>query len=121
MTWKVFSGSVCSTDSSEGDTWLHNLYSIGDFEIISSFKGHTFRSPRLEMLENYFSEPYSVMWQFLRELIHRLFDGAPGPKYLYHYGDQYDHEKIFENVDGLFAHSYRWSRNAVQLPPGLRQ
>jgi hypothetical protein len=86
----------------EGDIWLQNLYAMPNLQTIGYLKANAFRTPNLEKFENSFSESYSVIWKFLRKFILRVFDATPDPIYLYDYGDQHDHEKIFDDVDGLF-------------------
>jgi len=101
--WVGLLDGLQRSQTTQADAWLQDLYSISKLHVIGSFKGYAFRSPRLEMLKDYFSEPCSIMWQLLHEFILRVFDGAPDPEGQYYYGAQHDHEKIFEDVDELFG------------------
>ena len=102
--WVGLLDGLQRSQTTQADAWLQDLYSItSNLHIIGNVKANAFRSPRLEMLKDHFSEPYSIMWQLLHDFILRVFDGAPDPEGQYYYGAQHDHEKIFKDVDKLFG------------------
>ena len=123
--WVAFLDGLKRSNTVKGELWLETLQQASTMPMIGSHKQAALGSCLDDNIQKYFSEPYSVMRQLLRDWIRRLLREDPKststtlysviagwiPRlfpYKYstkwiEYTDQHDPEKVFSDVDKLFG------------------